>query len=133
MDSRDIVLTMDLMQDIPSLKIEKNKLMQVIVNLLKNSCDAIDEHNDSRSNQIKISTYHIDDRIGFRISDTGVGVEKERQKNLFDFGISSKGSSGFGLYYCKSFVTANNGILIFESKGLGKGATVIMEFFKNRG
>lgn len=127
-DSNSIALTVTLEPDLPTLKIQKSKLMQVIVNFVKNSCDAISEHSGSQDNQIEINTYLTEDRIGFSIADTGIGIEKEQQVKIFDFGVSSKGSSGFGLYYCKSFVEANNGTLALQSPGAGKGTTVIMEF-----
>jgi len=122
-----IALETDLLQKIPHILIEKSKLMQVIVNLIKNSCDAIDENSEQTSHRLEITTYCTPDSVGIKIRDTGIGVEIERQKEIFDFGISSKGSSGFGLYYCKSFVEANKGTLRFESPGRGCGSTVTME------
>ncbi|MBF0468844.1 MAG: response regulator, partial [Desulfamplus sp.] len=41
--THDIALEKKLSRDLPHIMIEKNKFMQVIVNLIKNSCDAIDE------------------------------------------------------------------------------------------
>ncbi len=105
----------------------KHKLMQVIVNLIKNSCDAIEENRRQNGHVIEITTYCNQDNIGLRITDSGIGVDVERQNEIFDFGISSKGSSGFGLYYCKSFVEANSGTLTLESPGRYGGSTVTME------
>lgn len=124
---RNITLKTDFINSIPHILMEKNKLMQVIVNLIKNSCDAIDDNVEEKNPTLEISTYSVENRVGLRIRDTGIGVESERQKEIFDFGISSKGSSGFGLYYCKSFVDANKGTLKLESDGRGYGTTVIME------
>ncbi|MBF0388557.1 MAG: HAMP domain-containing histidine kinase [Desulfamplus sp.] len=147
---RKISVEHNLCPTIEHILIEKNKLMQVIVNLIKNSCDAIDENRErgdhkleittyeterplfvmSREkikNRIEISTHSTQKFIGLKIQDTGIGVERERQREIFDFGTSSKGSSGFGLYYCKSFVDANKGILILESDGRGCGSTVLIE------
>ncbi|MBF0303849.1 MAG: HAMP domain-containing histidine kinase [Desulfamplus sp.] len=147
---RKITLKIELLPTIDHVLMEKNKLMQVIVNLIKNSCDAIDENREKDDHKIEITTYetqrpmvvrsrektenrieistHCNKKfIGLKIKDTGIGVERERQREIFDFGTSSKGSSGFGLYYCKSFVEANKGSLILESKGRGCGSTVRME------
>lgn len=115
----------------PHLLIEKNKLLQALVNLIKNSCDAIDENLENKNHQIRIRTFKEKGRIGLTISDTGCGVEKDRLKTVFKFGTSSKGSSGFGLYYCKTFIEANNGILAFDSKGKNQGAEVCLEFLMN--
>lgn len=122
-----ICLEKKLLDNIPHIFIEKNKLIQVIANLIKNSCDAISENKSRTDHKLEITTYCYQEFIGLKIKDTGIGVSKELQKNIFNFGISSKGSSGFGLYYCKSFVEENNGTLIFESEGNGFGSTVTME------
>ncbi len=147
---RKITLEKNLLSTIPHILMEKNKLMQVIVNLIKNSCDAIDENRERDDHKIEITTYKTErplfvmsrektenkieisthcnqNFIGLKIKDTGIGVERDRQREIFDFGTSSKGSSGFGLYYCKSFVEANKGSLILESDGRGYGSTVVME------
>ncbi|MBF0574237.1 MAG: HAMP domain-containing histidine kinase [Desulfamplus sp.] len=125
---RDIILKTNLMPTIPFILMEKNKLMQVIVNLIKNSCDAIDENDEQKNHYLEITTYSVKNMVGLRIKDTGIGVEIERQKEIFDFGTSSKGSSGFGLYYCKSFIENNKGTLLFKSDGRGLGSTVTIEF-----
>jgi len=125
---RNIGINASLPHHIPTLKIEKSKLMQVMVNLIKNSCDAIVECRVDCQHDIFIETYHKDGRIGFSIKDTGIGIEKRRFEEIFEFGISSKGSSGIGLYYCKNFVKANNGSIFLDSPGKGQGATITIEF-----
>lgn len=123
----NIDLKKSLLESMPHILIERHKLMQVIVNLIKNSCDAIEENRRQNGHVIEITTYCNQDNIGLRITDSGIGVDVERQNEIFDFGISSKGSSGFGLYYCKSFVEANSGTLTLESPGRYGGSTVTME------
>ncbi|MEA3361122.1 MAG: HAMP domain-containing sensor histidine kinase [Thermodesulfobacteriota bacterium] len=130
-DKRKIILTLDLENNVPGLVIEKNKLMQVMVNLIKNSSDAItqlDEIEESgtgpEENWIKINTSFSDSKIKFLISDSGIGIEQDKLDKIFEFGVSTKGSSGFGLSYCKMFVEANKGTIEIESPGKGKGATV---------
>ena len=135
-DQCKIILSTDFAKNIPDTLIEKNKLMQVLVNFIKNSCDSITqlkELNNSNGKDffLNISTYYSgtepDKKIILEISDSGIGVEIEQLEKIFEFGVSTKGSSGFGLYYCKSFVESNNGSLRIESKGIGQGATVYME------
>jgi signal transduction histidine kinase len=127
---REIRVEKNFLSDIPLFPMEKNKLVQVLVNLVKNSCDAIDQYSAIKHGQqhwICFTTFFDGHKIGMSISDSGYGVEKERQNEIFEFGVSSKGSSGFGLYYCKNFLEANNGTLTLESEGKGKGAKVILE------
>jgi len=96
--------------------------MQVINNLIKNSYEAIDapDHEDNEKT-ITLKTFSDKRQAGFEIADNGIGIEEEQLNSVFEIGKSSKGSSGFGLYYCKMFVEDNNGQLIFNSPGKGKG------------
>lgn len=128
---RGIRLNIVFSPDIPALMIEKNKLMQVVINLIKNSCDALTETVNNREKVIGITTYQSEGLIGMTLEDSGVGVTPEKIEDIFTMGVSSKGSSGFGLYYCKSFVEANNGSLTLTSPGTGQGTAVTMEFRRN--
>ncbi|MCG8553413.1 MAG: PAS domain S-box protein, partial [Desulfobacterales bacterium] len=126
--AKNIRVVEKLSPDLPLFSIEKNKLMQVVINFIKNSCDAIGENQEIGEHRITISTAFEDQKISLMIADTGCGVEADNLNGIFEFGISTKGSSGFGLYYCKSFVEANNGVLTLTSPGRNQGATVTMAF-----
>ncbi len=133
-EKRDIILQLDLEPLMPELIIEKSKLMQVIVNLIKNSCDAIDEYenfNQTHKKWIAIKTYTKDAYAVLKISDSGIGIENEELADVFKFGVSSKGSSGFGLYYCRSFIESNNGTIAIESQGPKMGSTTTIKFDLN--
>jgi len=114
---------------LPKLQIDRNRLMQVIVNLIKNSCEAIElQHTGPGQKVIEVKTFVQSGRIGFEIVDNGIGIDPVDLDAIFDLGKSQKGSSGFGLYYCKMFVENSNGKLIFSSRGVGKGASVKIVF-----
>ena len=126
--AHNIRVVENLAPELPLFSIEKNKLMQVVINFIKNSCDAIGENPEIEDHRLTISTGFDDRDIFLTIADTGCGVDADNLKGIFEFGISTKGSSGFGLYYCKSFVEANNGVLTLTSPGRNQGATVTMAF-----
>lgn len=111
-----------------NILIEKNKMMQVLVNLIKNSCEAIDACRQSKEHKIVASSRTEDDTIIAQISDTGCGIEADRRENVFEAGVSSKGTSGFGLYYCKSFIEENRGEILLNSQGKDKGTTFTIKF-----
>lgn len=127
---QDIMLETDLDAGIPRLVIEKNKMMQVVVNLIKNACDAIIESNHTKAHTIHIATFEKNNRVCLEISDSGCGIDPDKLESIFNFGVSTKGSSGFGLYYCKNFVERNNGRMHITSKGRGHGAVVTLELNK---
>ncbi|MBU3914506.1 PAS domain-containing sensor histidine kinase [bacterium] len=131
-ERREIVIRKKIDPDLPLLTIDKNKLMQVIVNLIKNAYEAIDEQNEeNREKVITIKSFKKDNTVGFEITDTGVGIDPSMIETILKFGESGKGSSGFGLYYCKMFIEANKGELVIGSPGKGKGATVMVNFKKD--
>ncbi len=125
LEKRGIIVRKDLAPNLPKLLIDKNRLMQVIVNFIKNSYEAIDELNDSNKEKwIAFKSFSREGSVWLEITDSGIGIEPDEIETIFEFGKSHKGSSGFGLYYCKMFVEANNGTLTINSPGRGKGAMV---------
>ncbi|MDM8522266.1 PAS domain S-box protein [Desulfococcaceae bacterium HSG8] len=129
LEKRGIVLEKNLASDLPKLIIDKNRLMQVVVNFIKNAYEAIDEmEGEDIKKVITIRTFADNRQLGFEITDTGIGIEPDQIHKIFEFGRSQKGSSGVGLHYCRMFVEANRGILDISSPGKGKGATVSVAF-----
>ncbi len=129
LEKRGITVKKELAVNLPELLIDKNRLLQVIVNFIKNSHEAIEElKNDDTERVISFKTSAHDGLLSFEICDTGVGIEPEKLGTILELGKSDKGSSGFGLYYCKMFVEANRGALSVTSPGRGQGAIVVMSF-----
>ncbi|MDM8537505.1 PAS domain S-box protein [Desulfobacterales bacterium HSG17] len=128
-EARGIQLRTDYHKTLPPLLIDANRCMQVIVNIIKNSYEAIEIQPDiSIKKEISVQTYTQNDRICLSVTDTGIGLTSDEKNSAFNFGKSQKGSTGFGLYYCKQFVENNNGRFTIESSGPGLGATVILCF-----
>jgi PAS domain S-box-containing protein len=120
---RDIVVSTNLSPESPRLLIDKNRLNQVLVNLIKNSCEAIEENETSGARNLSIETCLAGDLVRITITDSGIGVSPDKLDKIFNFGESGKGSSGFGLHYCKMFIEANRGKISLSSLGIGQGAS----------
>jgi signal transduction histidine kinase len=134
LEKRRIFVKKQFDDSLPKLLIDKNRLMQVIVNFIKNSYEAIEARkNNTAEKVITCSSFMENGRIGFRISDNGIGIDPGKIEKIFEFGKSRKGSTGFGLHYCKICVEANGGTITFNSPGFGKGATVSVYFRPNEG
>jgi len=125
---RKISVTRELAEGPVTLQMDRARLMQTLINLIRNSCEAMDNGGRPSEGRIHVKTFQDNDRTGFEITDTGIGLETGQAEDLFDFGKSLKGSSGFGLTYSREFVEAAHGRILFQSPGLGKGATVRVEF-----
>ncbi len=105
------------------IKVNRTKLLQVFLNLIKSSCEALlSTASDTR--RLVISTTLSDDAIHIQFSDNGSGIEEDDLGRVFDKGYSRKGEgTGLGLHSCNEFVREMGGWMRAESQGAGKGAT----------
>ena len=108
---------------------DKEKLRQVIVNLIDNSIKY------TKEGEIHISVKRNPDTILFSVEDTGMGMTKEIKDSLFDKFARGDGSkmntsgSGLGLYLAKQITMAHHGHIYVESKGPNKGSTFTVELY----
>jgi signal transduction histidine kinase len=126
MEKRGIVVTYRF-ADIPPIKVEKNKLLQVLVNLIKNAVEAIDMAGPEARKEITVGVAPSQDgsQVVITVTDTGIGMTEEVLANLFSFGYTTKrdrGGSGFGLHSSSNLLKAMGGSLSARSDGPGKGA-----------
>ena len=101
----------------------------MIVNLIKNSLEAIDTLVASggldETPCIRIRTYIEGDFFVLDVTDNGIGIDMKRQKLIFAAGYTTKKSgSGLGLYSIANFVTGSGGRIYPMSDGIGSGTTM---------
>lgn len=102
---------------------------QMVVNLVKNSIEAIDEQarSDGFSDMpfIRIKCYAESNSLILEVSDNGIGIDTDQLDVIFQAGYTTKASgTGLGLYSIVSFVNRGDGEIHAESAGIGKGATM---------
>ncbi|MCP4629757.1 MAG: HAMP domain-containing protein [bacterium] len=128
-DRKGIAVEQDLDAHLPRVLIDKNRLMQAIINLIKNSSESFERlEPDARQKTIWVKTFAGNSHVGFEITDNGIGIDQDNIDHIFDYGKSYKRSSGLGLYYCKMFVEDNGGALNIRSSESGQGTTVRATF-----
>ena len=97
----------------------------VINNLVRNSIDAMPNGGTLTLSTELISFERLQDRrIKIIIKDSGVGIEKEKQKKIFEMGFSEKVNNvnkerkglGFGLWWVKTFIKRVGGDIEVKSK-----------------
>lgn len=109
-----------------TVKGDSDKLEQVLDNLLTNAIKF------TPSGSIKFHSRYSDGKLQIEIRDTGIGMDKETLKKVFDpferaaQNVNSEGF-GLGLFLTKGLVKVLDGTLNVESK-LGKGSTFRLEF-----
>lgn len=125
----ELVTTIDTSQDI--VEMPRNPALQMVLNLLQNSIDAIIERRIHETDpqwhgRISVMLRQPQGRkIELIIEDNGCGIEAERLPRLFSQGYSTKhNGSGFGLHFSGLFIQEQNGAIDVESEGRNQGATV---------
>ncbi|HEC04900.1 MAG TPA: HAMP domain-containing protein [Thiothrix sp.] len=97
------------LEELPLISIDVHRMRQVIVNLLKNSLEALEKKEQPRI--VTISTQQTDmDEILIRVSDNGPGIEASLLPELFDPYVSNKQKgSGLGLAIVKKIIEEHSG------------------------
>jgi two-component system sporulation sensor kinase A len=102
---------------------DKNQIIQVFINIIKNSIEAMPD-----GGTIHLRVWKENQTIHVTISDTGVGISKERLQKIGEpfFTLKEKGM-GLGLTTSTKIVQEHKGTLEIESE-VGKGTTVHLSF-----
>ncbi len=111
----------------PTFFVEKHKVLQILVNLVRNAKHACDE-SGRPDKQLTIRTIVESDRVTITVSDNGVGIPPQNLTRIFSHGFTTKKDGhGFGLHSGALAARELGGALVAESKGLGRGASFSLE------
>ena len=110
--------------NLPHLHVDYIQIEQVIVNLIRNSIDAILGVTDRQQGQINIKSHLTDNNeIQVSVKDNGGGIEEDQKANiLMPFHTTKENGMGMGLSISRSLIEAHDGTLSFNSE-FGKGCT----------
>jgi PAS domain S-box-containing protein len=102
----------------PTIKVDKDKIQRVFINLIKNAFDAM-----PNGGVLTIKSKETQNVVSFSFTDTGTGMSEETLQKLWNplFTTKSKGM-GFGLPICKRLIEAHGGKISVVSD-IGKGTT----------
>jgi two-component system sensor histidine kinase VicK len=108
---------------------DKNRISQVITNLINNSIKFIPKEEDEEGIiSISVNRRKNDDKdkiVIVMIKDNGTGIDDHVFPKLFTKFVSkSFQGTGLGLYICKSIVEAHGGKIWVKNNENGKGATI---------
>lgn len=109
--------------DLPGVKCERDKMFQVLINLLLNAVDATDQ-----GGRIRISSRAASGRVQVNIEDDGCGMSPDVQQHLFDPFFTTKAPDrgrGLGLAVCHRIIEELGGKILVEStEGEGTAFTL---------
>ncbi len=110
-------------QEVPLITIDKHKVLQILVNVIRNAKYACDD-SASAEKRVTVRVRAAEGRMLIAVSDTGVGIPPENLERIFSHGFTTrKDGHGFGLHSCALAAKDLGGSLQGESAGHGQGAT----------
>jgi signal transduction histidine kinase len=106
-------------EGMPDAAIEESRLRQVLLNLIRNSFDAMPE-----GGIIAINTRRQKDEIEIIVEDNGAGIPREYQKRIFEPFFTTKDvGTGLGLYIARDIILECGGGISCDSRK-DKGTTI---------
>jgi len=114
--------------NLPLVCADRHKVLQILINLLRNAKHAMDEKPAEERKLIIRVNRLSPERVGIVICDNGVGIALENIVKIFNHGFTTKQDGhGFGLHSGANAAKEMGGRLTVQSKGLGQGATFTLE------
>ena len=111
---------LDLPPDLPQVLADRQRIVQVLNNLLTNAAKYAPE-----TSPIQITAVRDGTHVAVAVSDEGRGVAPERLPFLFrKYAVERGVAGGLGLAICKGLVEAQGGRIYAESGGIGLGTRV---------
>ena len=110
-----IDLRLNLAADLPGVLIDRVQIQQVVVNLLRNSIDAL---RDTVAPAINVATLAGRASVEVVVGDNGPGLSQEVRERVFEPFVSTKPEGiGIGLSICRTIVEAHGGRIVVDAGG----------------
>ncbi|MFH1913302.1 MAG: CHASE4 domain-containing protein [Pseudomonadota bacterium] len=115
----DLELMEDVAPDLPVLRVNRDRVLQVLINLIGNAV----KHTER--GHIRVSARGLADAVEFSVADTGIGIHPEDRERLFEVFFQSNRvhppssrpeGTGLGLAICKEIIEHYGGSIRVESE-----------------
>jgi len=126
--ARHGVLVVREYQDVPMISMDKHKVLQILVNLIRNAKYAMDS-SARRDKRLTVSIrMNSENFVELSVTDNGIGISQENLTRIFSHGFTTKRDGhGFGLHSGANAAREMGGRLYARSEGPGLGATFVLE------
>jgi signal transduction histidine kinase len=126
-EDKPVKIDMKLEDSLPLMTIDRQRIYQVMLNIVSNACKF------TKEGHINISVKKADsNQIRIEVEDTGAGIASDEQDDVFQpfkqtqTGLQQGSGTGLGMPISKSLAEAHGGRLWFTS-AKGKGTTFFVE------
>jgi signal transduction histidine kinase len=114
--------------EVPQLRLDRARLLQILVNLISNAKNAMDGDGADPAKRLVLRIAAHDARLRVSVQDDGVGIPPDHLTRIFSHGFTTRPDGhGFGLHSSALAAREMGGTLVASSDGPGRGATFILE------
>jgi signal transduction histidine kinase len=122
---RQVTLTVKVEKDLPLVRMDHGRMMQVFNNLVSNAL-----HYTAAGGRITLKAQRTQGGVRWIVEDTGVGIPPDKLPHIFDRSYRvdaarQDGGSGLGLAIARSIVEAHHGLIEAVSE-VGRGTRMIV-------
>jgi PAS domain S-box-containing protein len=118
-DRYSVATRAELSAELPKIMVDPVQIQQVFMNLMLNAIEAMRDE----GGELTVKSQLQDGQLRFSVSDTGVGLPKEKMEQIFSAFFTTKSQgSGMGLAISRTIVESHGGQL-WASANSGTGAT----------
>jgi signal transduction histidine kinase len=116
-------------EDTPQVTVDKHRVLQILVNLLRNAKYACDgSRQPEKQVRVRISSAGAE-RVRIEVTDNGIGISPQNLVRIFSHGFTTRRDGhGLGLHSSALAAKELGGKLSVHSDGPGHGASFVLEF-----
>jgi len=129
LEKHDIRIVRDYDPAAPAVSGDPTRLIQVLLNVMRNSCEAFDDCPRQAGRTLELSAKCVGTGLELVLKDNAAGFEPGQEERCFERGFTTKsGASGIGLHECREIISSHHGSIRIASEGKGKGAALTITF-----
>jgi PAS domain S-box-containing protein len=127
-DRHHIEVVREFADNTPPVRVDRHKVLQILINLLRNAKYAMDAQNGHAKRLVFRVGMASPNRVKITIADNGIGIAPDHLTSIFNHGFTTKKDGhGFGLHSGANAAKEMGGTLTAHSDGPGKGAEFTLD------
>ena len=127
-DRHGIELVREFPGNLPLVRVDRHKVLQILINLLRNAKHAMEEQTEPARRLVVRVALESSGIVKITVADNGMGIPAEHLNKIFNHGFTTKKDGhGFGLHSGANAAKEMGGSLTAHSGGPGQGAEFTLE------